>query len=177
MCIFVPIKCLLYFIHLIMRKQSPLLLGVSLIGLFVGLASCNFKKGEQAQNKPIDNTADTTVYGISDEFGQSTFSLITEKGDTLFLLREQPNGDPSFIAGDIEEETPYAITYTSQDKELYLLTAINTQQLVSLLKDKYTYHLYNGKLILEGDTTELITLTSDSLIAKGKKQAQYIIKK
>ena len=31
---------------------------------------------------------DSTVYGTSDEFGMSTFTLITDGGDTLYLDRD-----------------------------------------------------------------------------------------
>lgn len=145
-------------------------------------ASCDFTKKpqneiESTSEAPSPQEKDSTVYGVSDEFGQSTFSLITEKGDTLFLLREKANGDLSQIAGDVDFGKRFAITYTSIDGELYLNTAINLEQLENVLQKKHNFQLYNNLLILNKDTVTITELTNTHLTIKTPQGKEQVIEK
>ena len=127
------------------------------------LTACNSKKGDN----PLPNTtneaaadtivaeqvADSTIYGTSGEdFGMSTFCLITDKGDTLQLCRTANDGSDAQIYGSIEYGDRYAMTTRDNGESLGVL--INLTELDKKLKD---YEICNGKLIVNGDTVAIDT--------------------
>lgn len=149
------------------------------VTVILGAVSCQYKKEQQAESQEQKDTIvasipDSTIVGTSGDFGQSTFSLITEKGDTLELLRELPNGDPSSIAGDIDSEQRYAITYEKKDGELFLKTAINLTQLEAFAKE---YKLANGAVVYNNDTLNIEVLNDTAFIAKGRSGKVWNVKK
>lgn len=110
------------------------------------------------------NEEDTTIYGRSTEFGMSTFALITDDGDTLDLDRGEGK-----IFGNLDNEGDrFALTVCNAGTdEASVGTAINLTNVEKFTKD---YSVFNGKLILSGDTVQLLDLTLDSLVAKGKEK-------
>lgn len=119
------------------------------------LAACTGKTTDPTSG--VDSTAtdaslvteqDTMTYGTSYEFGMSTFTLVTDAGDTLYLTRDAADGSMAQIYGDIDEGQRYAIT--TRDGGDALGTAINLTQLDKFVKG---YKLLNGRIILATDST------------------------
>ncbi len=103
------------------------------------------------QSAPAAET-DTMIYGTSSEFGMSTFTLVTDAGDTLNLTRDAADGSMAHIYGDIDEEQRYAIT--TRDNGDALGTAINLSQLDKFVPD---YKLLNGRIIIkDGDKSDTL---------------------
>lgn len=115
--------------------------------------SCKNKTTETAQSDETADTmaaeqvADSTIYGKSDEFGMSTFTLISDSGDTLYLTRTSENGIDGKIYGDLNENQRYALTTRDDNQAIGVL--INITQLERHIKD---YQICNGNLIIKGDT-------------------------
>ena len=127
------------------------------------LTACNSKKGESnipnttneaaADTIVAEQVADSTIYGTSGEdFGMSTFCLITDKGDTLQLCRTANDGSDAQIYGSIEYGGRYAMTTRDNGESLGVL--INLTELDKKLKD---YEICNGKLVVNGDTVAIDT--------------------
>ena len=107
---------------------------------------------------------DSTVYVHTLESGMSTFLCVTDSGDTLELDRGQ-----NLIYGNLDKAGDrFAITIDRSDKNYPAVgRAINLSNLDALTKD---YKIVNGQLVLKGDTVEIIDLTTNKLVAKGKKE-------
>ena len=103
---------------------------------------------------PDSLISDSTLYGISDDFGMSTFTLITTKGDTLYLTRTDSEGHDGKIYGSLREDDHYAVTTRDDNKAIDKL--INLTQLNKHVKD---YNIRNGHLIINEDTVTIETLT------------------
>ena len=80
------------------------------------LAACTGKTTDPASG--VDSTAtdaslvtekDTMTYGTSCEFGMSTFTLVTDAGDTLYLTRDAADGSMAQIYGDIDEDSVFPV--------------------------------------------------------------------
>lgn len=137
-----------------------------IIPVLAMLAACGKK------NVPTDNhqdsthvdsvsVQDTTIYGRSSEFGMSTFSLITDAGDTLELDRGEGK-----IFGNLDNQGDrFALTVKDAGTDYASVgVAINLTNVEKFTKD---YSVCNGRLILSGDTVEILDLTLDCLKAKG----------
>lgn len=120
------------------------------------LSACQSGKNKTTETAQSDETADTmaaeqvadsTIYGKSDEFGMSTFTLISDSGDTLYLTRTSENGIDGKIYGDLNENQRYALTTRDDNQAIGVL--INITQLERHIKD---YQICNGNLIIKGDT-------------------------
>ena len=107
--------------------------------------------------------ADSTIYGTSDEFGMSTFTLISDQGDTLYVTRTANDGTDGKIYGDLKEGERYAMTTRDGGEAIGVL--INLTQLERHIKD---YEICNGKLIVQGDTVVIEEL--DDKACKFKQQ-------
>ena len=129
---------------------------IVLVGLFT-LQGCHMKKSDQA---PADNTtaiadttsaeqvADSTLYGTSTEdFGMSTFGMITDDGDTINVCRTANDGTDAKIYGSIKYDNRYAMTTRDNGESLGVL--INLTELDKKLKN---YEIRNGHLVVNGDT-------------------------
>ena len=137
----------------------------SLIGaavLLLTLSACHKTKKTTDENAVSDPTPlvsedsqlkDSTLYGISDDFGMSTFTLITTQGDTLYLTRINSQGIEGKIYGSLRENDHYALTTCNQNKAIDVL--INITQLNNHVKD---YAIRNGHLIINKDTVNIVTL-------------------
>ncbi len=135
------------------RKLIPLLLVCLLF-----LTACSGRKtgtdaSAQADSLAADtletnSSADSTLYGTSTEdFGMSTFSMVTDKGDTLDLCRTSDDGTEAQIYGSVEYNARYALT--TRDNGASVGVLINLTELDRKVKD---YEIVNGKLIVGGDT-------------------------
>lgn len=152
---------------------------------FVGLllfASCGQKATDAKKNTAgsdsltvasdvIEN--DSTVYGISDEFGMSTFTLIADSGDTLSVTRESEEGEPGRVYGDLVYGDRYAMT--TQDAGEAVGVLINLTQLERFTKD---YEIRNGHLVLaQGtDTVEIKEFSRERFRAEGRGGKLYDLK-
>ena len=99
----------------------------------------------------VDTTAaeqvtDSTIYGkASEDFGMSTFSMVTDQGDTLHLCRTSEDGTDGKIYGSLEYGQRYALTTRDNGEAVGVL--INLTELDKKLKN---YEIRNGKLIVDG---------------------------
>lgn len=117
---------------------------------------------------------DSTLYGEAGDFGMSTFSLVTDGGDSLLLTRTSEDGRDGQIFGDAQPGDRYAVIATA-DREA-LVTAINLTQLRRFTKD---YKIVNGRLILtpesHPDEVQILYLDNDSLVVKGREGKQRLL--
>ena len=114
-------------------------------------------------DQATEHMADSTIYGTSDEFGMSTFTLISDQGDTLYVTRTANDGTDGEIYGDLKEGERYAMTTRDGGEAIGVL--INLTQLERHVKD---YEICNGKLIVQGDTVVIEEL--DDKACKFKQQ-------
>lgn len=114
-------------------------------------------------DQAAEHMADSTIYGTSDEFGMSTFTLISDQGDTLNVTRTANDGTDGKIYGDLKEGERYAMTTRDGGEAIGVL--INLTQLERHVKD---YEICNGKLIVQGDTVVIEEL--DDKACKFKQQ-------
>lgn len=156
------------------------ILSIASFIFLIGIMSCESKSGSQPKVqtnedslKTETNERDSTIYGISDEFGMSTFTLITNEGDTICVTRTSENGIDGNIYGELKEGKKYALT-TGDDNQS-ISTLINLSQL-----EQYTtnYSICNGKLVLQdqegdADTVQILELSKNSFKAQGKKEYNF----
>lgn len=139
-------------------KTTTLLAAFSL--LMLTCFSCGGKKNPSAQTPIQDSAAesaaieaqepDSTIYGTSGEdFGMSTFNMISDKGDTLYLCRTAEDGTDGKIYGSLKYGERYALTTRDHGQAVGVL--INLTELDKKLKD---YTIKNGHIIVKGDTID-----------------------
>lgn len=157
------------------------LLACLVLPLCTGCNGCSKQSGET----PADTTAvatgdsvasDSTIYGTSDEFGMSTFSLIADStGDTLCVTRTASDGTDGQIWGDLDEGSRYALTTRDGGEAIGVL--INLTQLETFVaKDRYK--TLNGHLYIDGEEIRLSALCADSLAGTIFNNSQpFILKK
>ncbi len=141
----------------VIRKHLPILL---LLATFVAFAACNSKKGDANTAETTDSTHtevradnanDSTLYGkATEDFGMSTFSMVTDQGDTLQLCRTAEDGTDGKIYGSLTYGNRYALT--TKDNNTAIDVLINLTELDQKLKD---YTIQNGQLIVDGDTVAI----------------------
>lgn len=149
--------------------------------LMLSLAACQGKKTE-ADTPVADSTEiaaesaampDSTLYGTSDEFGMSTFTLITDTtteqpSDTLYVSRTAKDGTDGRIVGSLAEGQRYAMTTRDNNEAIGVL--INLTQLEKHVKD---FEITNGHIVIEGDTVEVELLNDKAFVAKGRQGKEY----
>lgn len=138
-------------------KTTTFLAAFSL--LMLTCFSCEGKKNPSAQTPIQDSVAesaaieeepDSTIYGTSGEdFGMSTFNMISDKGDTLYLCRTAEDGTDGKIYGSLKYGERYALTTRDHGQAVGVL--INLTELDKKLKD---YTIKNGHIIVKGDTID-----------------------
>lgn len=149
------------------------LMGVLALGT-VFVSRCGMQEKKKGEEVVADSTRqnfvqkvprDSTIYGVSDEFGMSTFTLITKSGDTISLDRDHEDGTPSKIWGDLDYDVHYALT--TWDNGNSIGTLINIDQLKLYFKN---YKLYNGRVLLNNtkDTIDLVSLSDERLEYKDR---------
>ena len=115
----------------------------------------------------IIQAKDSTLYGKAGDCGMSTFCLICDNGDTLYVDRSSEAGVDGVIYGDLILDDRFCMII-SNDKQS-LVSAINLSQLNTFVKD---YKILNGRLILQGpdlergDTVQIMKLSSKECIVK-----------
>lgn len=153
---------------------------------FAALAFCacnSCKKGNDVSDTikvgdsiKIVEAVDSTLWGrMGEGTAMNVVEFISDKGDTLYLRKQSDEGEPAHMVGSISNFTDrFAITVASigDEESAYLLTCINTSQLLGVWKNKDTklslfadgaadneaakytqWRLINGKLVLSGSTT------------------------
>lgn len=159
--------------------------------LLLLLAGCNGKQAKQEREFGVQygdtamvNTvpeweeADSTIYGYSDGFGQSAFTLITESGEEYDLSLTSSDAQAPYgqIYGDREDSAYYALTTRDNNEAVGVL--INLSQLEKFTKN---YSIYNGHLILEEgekrDLVEIKELNDHVFRAEGKSGRIYEFKR
>lgn len=131
------------------------------------LSACNDgkqpAKEPEAEAEPADTTPagaekDSTIYGTSGEFGMSTFTLLADRGDTLYVTRTSQDGIDGKIYGDLIEGDRYALTTRDNGEAIGVL--INLSQLERHEKE---YKISNGHLIIRNDTVKIVRLDDKEL--------------
>ncbi len=106
----------------------------------------------------------------------STFAVQQTSGQELELLRSHQDGGAAEIYGDVRVGDEFALTTTDGGEALD--RAINVTEVKALTND---FKIINGKLLLNvatsPDTVQIMTLSADSLIAKGATQVYRLGKK
>ena len=166
--------------------KNPFIIVLALLACLVlpmctGCNGC----GKQSADEPADTTTvaasdsvpgDSTIYGTSDEFGMSTFSLIADgTGDTLCVMRTASDGTDGQIWGDLDEGSRYALTTRDGGEAIGVL--INLTQIETFVaKDRYK--TLNGHLYIDGEEIQLSALCVDSLAGTIVNNSQpFILKK
>lgn len=158
------------------------------------LSGCDGNKTEkaEAQNDTLKTEiADTTVYGKCGEGSMmSTLELITDEGNTLSLTIDEEQG--SNVQGGMMTGDRMAVTFYKSGEEAIAHKVLNLTTLLgrwtSLDKNftinedgsiesniqaeskPYTaWSIFNGKIILNTDTFDILTLGADSLELENSK--------
>jgi len=143
---------------------------------FFFLASCGDKpaqngkantKSEADSPTVIIQVKDSTLYGKAGDCGMSTFCMICDNGDTIYVDRTSEAGVDGVIYGDLILDDRFCMII-SNDKQS-LVSAINLSQLNTFVRD---YKILNGRLILQGpdlergDTVQIVKLSSKQFVVK-----------
>lgn len=164
-----------------------------LLLLSIVLASCNRQNNAETIEENVDTTllsTDSTLYGRCIDAAMTSFGLITEKGDTLTIQLE--TGDTiANVQGGLYDGDKLAVMAYNSDEGLFAEKVINITSLrgrwISIdknfeIKDDgvvesnveaetnpYTsWSIYNGLLVLSGDTFVVLELGADSLYLENK---------
>lgn len=140
--------------------------------LFMSIALTACKKNTaQIEVSPVKtdtlliSVEDSTLYGIAGEHGMSTFSLITDSGDTLLMSKTSEDGNYGTFYGSVSEGNRYAVI-AADDKET-VVSAINITELGRFVEH---YSIFNGRLIFFGnerrDTVQIVSMDRDSLVIR-----------
>ncbi len=131
--------------------------------------------GENDENAAADSTEtddislrDATLYGICDDYAMSSFTFVTNYGDTLFLTKDGEDGTAAQIHGSLDYGNSYAVTTRNGATALNVL--INLTELNKFIK-KYT--ILNGNLIVEGDTVTILELDETHFQGEGRNGKVY----
>ncbi|MGI6222612.1 MAG: hypothetical protein ACOYJG_03275 [Prevotella sp.] len=172
-----------------MKKLIIVALIFPLIGLFV---SCNnSKKPAESQNTDTalvtgDTITDSTVYGKVVDGGQSVLLLQTDAGDTIEYILENEFGEPVTIQGGYNLGDRLAVVgykindenivrkainllslqghWTSLDKNFTIEEGGVVHSSVEAEKNPWTtWKILNGKLMLNRQAFDVVTLGADSL--------------
>lgn len=123
--------------------------------------------GENQADTPtvIMQIKDSTLYGRAGDCGMSTFCLVCDNGDTMYVDRTSEAGVDGTIYGDLILDDRFCMITADSNQSLVL--AVNLSQLENFVKD---YKVINGRLILQGanpekgDTVRIVRLTADTLV-------------
>ena len=172
-----------------MNRNLTHTIRLALLVLMLGLTACgnsNNKSGEQvdadsaaveivegALSAELDST---TIYGMSEEFGMSTFSLRDASGRLYEVTRMSEDGQDGRIYGDLEEGQQYAMTLQADSTAIDVL--YNLTQLRALVKD---FYIVNGQLVITTDgQSEVVTveeLDETHFLGTGTSGKKYEYKK
>lgn len=140
-------------------KQIKISLALCVLSLSMLLGTgCGKKVPQEVQPDEVndvrveaaDQVPDSTLYGVGGEFGMSTFTLVADKGDTLYVTRTAMDGTDGKIYGSLREGDRYAMTTRDGGEAIGVL--INLTELEKKVKD---FDVVNGHVLAEGDTLQL----------------------
>ncbi len=144
------------------------------VSLLLMMVSCGNKPTTDTKTtvmSEVDSPAviiqvkDSTLYGKAGDCGMSTFCMICDSGDTIYVDRTSEEGVDGVIYGDLILDDRFCMII-SDDKQS-LVSAINLTQLNAFVKD---YKIQNGRLILKGhdlekgDTVQIVKLSSKEFV-------------
>lgn len=168
---------------------------LSLISAAVMCVGCNDNKHKPATlNIPEEVSGnDTTVYGVCGEgTAMHTLQVITDMGDTLdYLLPDTEDGE-SCVSGGLMAGDRMAVLGYNTEEGMMAQKVINITSLLgrwtsidknfaieeggtitSAVKAETTpwtsWKIYNGKLLLNKDTFDIVSLGADSLSLESRK--------
>ncbi len=140
-------------------KQIKISLALCVLSLSMLLGGgCGKKVQQEVQPDEVndvrveaaDQVPDSTRYGVGGEFGMSTFTLVADKGDTLYVTRTAMDGTDGKIYGSLREGDRYAMTTRDGGEAIGVL--INLTELEKKVKD---FDVVNGHVLVKGDTLQL----------------------
>lgn len=160
-------------------KRSKIISAFAMLVLFF-LGSCGNKAIKTAPIAEKDSVhepsysvvteqKDSTLYGVSGECGMSTFCLITNAKDTMYVTRTSEDGKEGMIYGDLNIGDRYCMI--TRDNNQALVVAINLTQLDKFIKNRYK--IFNGHILLTNrsekvDTMDIAEFDADQkLVLKG----------
>ena len=135
------------------------------------MGACQKTKNDGSTQQPsqlADLPADSSIYGkATDNFGMSTFAIMTDEGKEIELMRTHEDGEPAQFYGDVKPGDRYAVTLAENGTSVDC--ALNMTQLEAIATD---FKVWNAQLILQEstktDTVSIVRLDADSLVAKGR---------
>ena len=155
--------------------------GVAFLLFNSGLLSRGDRENDSVEVMPADSlaeedvfsqVADSTIYGVSDGFGMSTFVMQDSLGNYYEVMRMADDGTYGEIYGSLAEGQKYAMTVRQGGEVLDKL--YNLTQLEKFVTD---YCILNGTLYLKNegawDEVEVKTLDEKSFTAIGKSGKEY----
>ena len=142
-----------------MNRKLTLAACLTLMAFLLGITSCGNSNNKSNEGADADSAAveivegalsaeldSTTIYGMSEEFGMSTFSLRDASGRLYEVTRMSEDGQDGRIYGDLEEGQQYAMTLQADSTAIDVL--YNLTQLRALVKD---FYIVNGQLVITTD--------------------------
>lgn len=144
----------------------------------LALAACGGNKPVENGNETSQDSVavkDTTTYGKALDQGMSVFIIKTNAGDTIEALKDDEVDGKQItgtVYGGILEADSFAVTYQKgSDPNMPVLgTAINLTKVENIVGKDYS--VFNGQLIVKGDTVDIIDLTETSLKVKSHKDGK-----
>ena len=125
-----------------------------------------------AESDLFSQVADSTIYGVSDGFGMSTFVMQDSLGNYYEVMRMADDGTYGELYGSLAEGQKYAMTVRQGGEVLDKL--YNLTQLEKFATD---YCILNGTLYLKNegawDEVEVKTLDEKSFTAIGQSGKEY----
>ena len=169
-----------------MNRKLTLAACLTLMAFLLGTTSCSNSNNKSNEGADADSaTVETvegalsadldsaTIYGTSEEFGMSTFSLRDASGRLYNVTRMSEDGQDGRIYGDLEEGQQYAMTLQADTTAIDVL--YNLTELRALVKD------LNGQLVITTDgQSEVVTvedLDETHFLGTGTSGKKYEYKK
>lgn len=150
-----------------MNRHLTHTIRLALLVLLLGMTACSNSNNKSDEQVDADSAAveivegamsaeldSATIYGTSEEFGMSTFSLRDASGRLYEVTRMSEDGQDGRIYGDLEEGQQYAMTLQADSTAIDVL--YNLTQLRALVKD---FYIVNGQLVITTDgQSEVVTV-------------------
>ncbi|MEG1579801.1 MAG: hypothetical protein RR386_00885 [Bacteroidaceae bacterium] len=145
------------------RAFTGLFLG-SIVGLCFGafvafaVSSCGHKVSPYAADSLLTGK-DSTLYGVAGECGMSTFCLVVDSGEPIYVTRDNEAGQYGDILGELNEGDSFSLS--TRDNGEVLVRAIN---LTGLSRFPITYRIFNGHFVLDNHVATIDKFDKDSLV-------------
>ena len=164
-----------------MNRKLTLATCLALMAFLLGTTSCGnsnnkSNEGADADSAAVETVEGATIYGTSEEFGMSTFSLRDASGRLYNVTRMSEDGQDGRIYGDLEEGQQYAMILQADTTAIDVL--YNLTELRALVKD---FYILNGQLVITTDgQSEVVTveeLDETHFLGTGTSGKKYEYKK